>query len=55
MTKKDYEAVAKIIREVRSLPMPEAYKVECIAGRLADVFQKDNPRFDRARFLLAAR
>ncbi len=55
MTKKDYQAIAKLLFEfqdtnstVRSLLTRE------IAYRLAnDVFAPDNPRFDRTTFLLA--
>lgn len=63
MTKKDYIAVAAAIRNQRERmpanPQPgdvDALRVHwsthyLIATSLADVFARDNPRFDRARFL----
>lgn len=56
MTKKDYIAIAEVLRElgnagVRSFDSAE----DCIAiaHAFADILQRDNPRFDRARFVLA--
>ena len=50
MTKKHYEAIADCI-EFR-LCAKDNHPHE-IAKRLADYFQTDNPKFDRARFLQA--
>lgn len=52
MKKKHYEAIAKIIEPFwfNDLDSPTA---TAIARRLADYFEQDNPRFDRARFLQA--
>lgn len=49
MTKKDYEAVASTLATVDG----EAMTVASIACGLADVFARDNVRFDRDRFLTA--
>lgn len=45
MTRKDYEKIAAAIKESRE-PM-------ALVNLLMDVFEKDNPRFDRERFLTA--
>jgi hypothetical protein len=48
MTKKDYVAIALILRETRGRRQ--------ITVKVADYCQKDNPcTFDRDRFLIAAR
>jgi hypothetical protein len=46
MTKKDYQAIADCF----TVWTPE---VEAVAMKISVVLQKDNPRFDRARFLNA--
>ena len=52
MTKKDYIAIAKVLRE-RS-PFRDAGTIALIAADLAqNVFAPDNPNFDRDRFLAA--
>lgn len=51
MTRKDYELIAEVIRnadEVASFDSREA-----IAENLASALQRENYRFDRARFLTA--
>ena len=65
MTKKDYEAIAKVIedqtavaaelRELGEFTMGVAkHQTACdIARDLAAIFEADNPRFDRAVFLTA--
>ena len=56
MTKKDYVAIAAVLN---NFAVPSQYTVQqsdvvqAIADRLADVFQRDNPRLDRSRFLAA--
>ena len=55
MTKKDYIAIGRELREFpvntgRTVLTPESAKI-LIAQRLANVFQADNPRFNRERFL----
>ena len=57
MTKKDYEAVARVIREVRE-EFPEGTAppaLSYVASGLASVFAANNERFDRQRFIQAAR
>jgi hypothetical protein len=67
LSKKDYERIAFVIREARELKAPagggvvaESYWIngaevisDAIAQDLATYFERDNPRFDRARFLKA--
>ena len=48
MSKKDYEAIAAIMRE-SNLDLND------IENDLADYMAEDDPRFDRARFLAACR
>jgi len=63
MTKKNFEAVAKILRH-NTVDVSEhsteheigrANQSELILSDLADYFASDNPNFDRARFLKASR
>jgi ABC-type Zn uptake system ZnuABC Zn-binding protein ZnuA len=51
MSKKHYIQVAKIIRAaiVHKHPQP----ADIIAHNLAEIFEQENPRFDRSRFLEA--
>jgi hypothetical protein len=67
MTRKDYAAIAAIIRPYTAIsPPPDpdddyaavangatSQAARIIAHRLADHCAQDNPRFDRARFLAA--
>lgn len=46
-SKKDYEATARILHESKSKKEAEE--------KFADYFSEDNPRFDRERFLNAAK
>jgi hypothetical protein len=49
MSKKDYRAVAKILRELKmTSPMPKDWDI--IIDKLARVFKEDNPRFSYQRF-----
>ena len=60
MTRKDYIAIAAAIADgalincatQTELAMNNATRCK-IAGQLADLMARDNPRFDRARFLKA--
>jgi len=59
MTRKDYVLIAAALREARSnysLPNVAIYHngIDNAAHRLADALGRDNPRFDRERFLDAA-
>lgn len=47
MTRKDYEAIACIIQNAYEAPNPR----KVIALGLCVIFQADNPRFDKQRFL----
>lgn len=53
MTKKHYEAIARVFRRNTDLPAAAGAAVRETARELADVLQADNPRFDRDRFLTA--
>lgn len=66
MTRKDYEAIASILRNNREAL--EGLKADLnadtkwanallasIEGDLMDLFESENPRFDRARFQSASR
>jgi len=58
MSKKDYEAVAKVIRDERGNWEGEGQvglALSYVASALASTFAASNPRFDRAKFLDAAR
>lgn len=49
MTKKHFEAIAAVLKDAKDATNGQSY----IAGRLADYFASQNPRFDKARFLRA--
>lgn len=51
-TKQHYEAIAEIIHS-RTISWEVAEEIRYIAIDLADYFQRDNPRFNRGRFLAA--
>jgi len=54
MTRKDYVAIAAAIKNAPwSDGMTEEFIESAIANAIADVFEQDNARFDRARFLKA--
>ncbi len=49
MSRKDYRAIAKTLRELKmGSPMPKDWDI--IIDKLARVFKKDNPRFSYERF-----
>ena len=64
MTKKHFEAIAKVLRETPATitfddegGVPRPGRTICartLAVELADAFALDNPRFDKGRFLNAA-
>ena len=49
MTRKDYIEIGEILRETR--PMTPSDKWEALVQRFSDMFEDDNPNFDRERFL----
>lgn len=61
MTKKDYQAIAAIFVKYDSDPESDTdafdaghtTAVRDIAWQLCEVFKRDNPRFNRERFLAA--
>ena len=66
MTRKDYEAVAEVLaeyrRDVRDFPsevldhdIVAIETVNRLAECLAKVFEQDNPRFQRSRFVEACK
>jgi len=55
MSKREYEAIAEVLRTAGlGEGASGAGAVRRVAERLATVFEADNPRFDRERFLRAA-
>lgn len=50
MTKKDYVAIAALLA---GYPFTDDQDRISLAHRAADMLQRDNPRFDRTRFLQA--
>lgn len=62
MTKKHFEAIAAMLGDLRDWPdstidFDRGFRraLDMVAGRLADQFEDENPRFDRAKFLDVAR
>ena len=51
MTRKDYEAFATEIR----MSLDDEHIKLVMANRIANVFQRDNPRFSREQFLRACK
>lgn len=57
MTRKNYEAVAQVLRQVRQDWKGEGdvqVALSYVASGLAGVFAADNQRFDRTKFIQAA-
>jgi hypothetical protein len=53
MTKQHFEAIAKVIRDLRQhLPGNDGL-LNLLSYKLADICRADNPLFDTARFLTA--
>jgi hypothetical protein len=55
MTKRDYELIAEVVKDLRNLSLVPDFEVnpQVIAQTFADRLAKTNPRFDRAKFLRA--
>lgn len=55
MSRRDYEAFARILHELRENESPAALgAIDGVTLAIADLFAADNQRFDKARFLAAA-
>lgn len=55
MTRKDYIAFAALLKDQREVnDKPHNNAVDLTAVAMCDLFVRDNPRFDRERFLKAA-
>jgi hypothetical protein len=50
MTRKDYQAVARLLGAVGGESDENAKVCATVTAKLADYFQQENPRFDRGRF-----
>lgn len=55
MTRKDYEAIAEILSAVEKERPTQVGAILAVMRGLADYFEKDNPRFNRDRFVEACR
>ena len=54
MTKKDYEAIARAVRQVKPYEAQNVKDaVDKVILAISDTFERDNQRFDRKRFLEA--
>lgn len=53
MTRKDYVAIANVLKDSRTAVSRLEVERKLLAEKIADVMAGDNPRFDRARFLKA--
>lgn len=55
MTRKDYQLIADVIKTARKVEQGETVLVSVahLVNTLATDLEIDNPRFDRARFLVA--
>lgn len=54
MSKKDYKAIAQIISDTTDATnIPVHTVTDALVSRLAIYFEKDNPNFDKHRFILA--
>jgi len=51
MTRKDYVIIADVIKNLDECIDSDG--LEALADNMADALESDNPRFDRARFLVA--
>ena len=52
MTKKDYVAIAGIVKEARSKPASRT-SLLAITKQLGDYLESSNPKFDKSRFFQA--
>ena len=60
MARKDYEAIARILKAAEALPpgstlWPMAQAITYIVEELANYMEYDNPNFQRTRFLEACK
>lgn len=55
MSKKDYEAIARAIKEELGphISPPSRRIIQKLARSLCGIFKADNPNFNRERFLIA--
>lgn len=53
MTKTHFEAIAQLVNETYTETEGEADVVKNLAERMAAMFARENPRFDREKFLTA--
>ena len=53
MTRKDYELIAKVLRDFTG-DTGDVIDRDKVAKELADALAAENPRFDRQKFLIAA-
>jgi hypothetical protein len=53
MTRKDYELMVAALTAVRAESSSDSVSYEGICRQLTTVLQRDNPRFNRDRFLAA--
>lgn len=54
MTKKDYQAIADVIvNRLYGATPTRRFALSDVAKDLCAVFEEDNPRFDRDKFLIA--
>ena len=54
MTKRDYETVAAVLKQIQEdAPIQKITVLREVAEEVADAFYDQNPRFDRDRFLKA--
>jgi hypothetical protein len=53
LTKRDYNTIALILYNVWASSDDYEHLVDEIADNLADYFEKDNPNFNRERFLVS--
>ena len=51
MTRKDYVMIADVIKNLDECI--DSYGLDVLVENMSDALAKDNPRFDRARFLAA--
>lgn len=54
MTRKDYVLIARAIRQARNEYDDIPIGISCVTLHLANALERDNPRFDRDRFISAA-
>lgn len=51
MTRKDYQKFAEMLKkQMEEVPYSHAYIMQGTIKEIADIFQRDNPRFNRQRF-----